>query len=114
VTSRPRRPSSPRDEEREQRRERHDPEPADLNQSEDHDLAELRPVRRRVDDDQSRHADRGRGGEERRHKRGASRLLRREREHEQPRADQNSERESADDQLRRMPPPEPLTHEATP
>lgn len=58
------------DEQREERGQGHDPEPADLDQRHDHDLAGRRPVRLGVDDHEPGHADRRRRGEERGQERG--------------------------------------------
>ena len=55
------------------RRERHDAEPADLDEHQDHHLPEPRPIRRGVDDDVPGDAERRDSGEERLDEAGATR-----------------------------------------
>ena len=73
------------------------PEPADLDQHQDHHLAERRPVRRGVHDDQPGHAHRRGGGEQRRHQPVRSPLSDDDREHQQNGPDHRGQREPGHD-----------------
>ena len=88
-----RRPPSD-DEQQQQRGPGHEPEPAQLDQDEDHDLAEGVPVVGRVDDDEAGHAHRGRRGEQRVERVGPGAVRRGDREREDDRPDARSGRGS--------------------
>ena len=87
----------------------HDPEPADLEQGEDRDEAEGRPVGRRVDGGQAGHADRRGRGEQGGEQRRAAGPGPRHRQHQQRRPDRDRDQEGGRDQPRRMP-YSPLAH----
>jgi hypothetical protein len=104
------------DQQPEQRRQGHDPDPADLDQHEDHDLAERGPVGGGVHHDQPGHAHRGHRGEHRRREPGPGPALRRDRQGEQHRAGRDRHREPGHDRrgrppqqrLQRSPPTRPV------
>ena len=75
-------------------------ESADLNQKQDYDLPEQRPVRACAANDQSRDAGGGGGGQERFMKRGDRAALRGDGEHQQERTAQNQRGKAENDDLR--------------
>ena len=106
-------PEPPDDDESEHGGKRHDPEAADLDQSEYHDLAEVAPVDGGVDDDEAGDADGGRRGERRGEERGGPRAGSRDREREQTGSDQDPDGEGDDDQPGGMVESEGLKHAST-
>ena len=93
--------------------QRHDAETPDLDQPHDHDLAEVRPVGRGVDDDQTGHTDRGRRGEDRGEEGRAARSLCCDRQHEETGPHEDPDREGDSDDPGRMVEVEALKHAST-
>ncbi|WP_342747573.1 hypothetical protein [Knoellia remsis] len=95
---------APRDEQREEGGDRHDPEAADLDEAEDDGLPETAPVELGVDRRQPGHAHRTRRGEERRDEGRAAGAGTRagDRQHEQEGPDEDGAAERSHDDLARM------------
>ena len=86
----------------EQRGRGHDPEPAHLEQQQDHPLSEARPVGWRIDHDQPGDSHGGSGGEYRGQQRRAGARSRRKRQAEQDRAHDDRAQKQQGDQTNRV------------